>query len=219
MHFFWKKTLQTLENITAQSRKTLEDVLIVFRRKYVKPGSQATDKHKWHKLTFDPTTKSLTDFLRVLNEYAERAFGANANLMIDNLLYAKLPLHLRRPINSAYLDHGTYDQTVAHPERELELRALENDGKLSVPTPTAIHCYDNLKKIKNPRLCAIIVKKVATSLKIAVKRWKRNKTTTDFSTQNTKPSSSKTYAPCPQCQRTNHSPEKCWKSLNAADRP
>ena len=52
-----KEALQTFRNISAVNRKTLDDVLIVFRRKYVKPESQATAKHKWHKLTFDPQYK------------------------------------------------------------------------------------------------------------------------------------------------------------------
>ena len=51
-----KEALQTFRNISAVNKKTLDDVLIVFRRKYVKPESQATAKHKWHKLTFDPNT-------------------------------------------------------------------------------------------------------------------------------------------------------------------
>ena len=70
-----KEALQTFRNMSASNKKTLDDVLIVFQRKYVKPESQATAKHKWHKLTFDPNTKSLSDFLEELNECAERAFG------------------------------------------------------------------------------------------------------------------------------------------------
>ena len=109
-----KEALQTFKNISALNKKTPDDVLIVFRRKYVKPESQATGKHKWHKLTFDPNTKSLPDFLEELNECAERAFGDNAQHMIDNLLYAKLPPHLKRSLNLANLENGTYDQIVAH---------------------------------------------------------------------------------------------------------
>ena len=89
-----KEALQTFTNISAVNKKTLDDVLIVFRRKYVKPESQATAKQKWHKLTFDPNTKSPPDFFEDLNECAERAFGDNAQHMIDSLLYAKLPPHL-----------------------------------------------------------------------------------------------------------------------------
>ena len=90
-----KEALQTFRNISALNKKTLDDVLIVFRRKNVQRESQATAKHKWHKLTFDPNTRSLPDFLEELNECAERAFGDNAQHMIDSLLYAKLPPRLK----------------------------------------------------------------------------------------------------------------------------
>ena len=41
----------------------------------------------------------------------------------------------------------------------------------------------------------------------------------DPSNQNIKRSTSKSYAPCPHCQRTNHPPEQCWSDTNAANRP
>ena len=44
-----KSALQTFRNIKPANRQTLEEVLAVFRRKYVKPESQATAKHRWHK--------------------------------------------------------------------------------------------------------------------------------------------------------------------------
>ena len=40
----------------------------------------------------------------------------------------------------------------------------------------------------------------------------------DPSTQNTKPATPKSFAPCLHCQRTNHPPEKIWSGPNAADR-
>ena len=45
--------LQTFSDISASNRKLFDDVLVVFRRNYVKPVTQATAKHKWRKLTFD----------------------------------------------------------------------------------------------------------------------------------------------------------------------
>ena len=59
-----KNALQTFRNISSTNRQTLEDVLVIFRRKYVKPESQATAKHKWHRLVFDPNTMKLPDFLK-----------------------------------------------------------------------------------------------------------------------------------------------------------
>ena len=78
-----KNALQTLRNISTTNRQTLEDVLAVFRRKYVKPGSQATAKHKWDKLEFYPNTMKLPDFLEELYQGAETAFGEYAQAMID----------------------------------------------------------------------------------------------------------------------------------------
>ena len=45
---------------------------------------------------------------------------------------------MKRSLNLAYLENGTYDQIVAHLERELELSGLETDGKLTIPTMTAV---------------------------------------------------------------------------------
>ena len=41
-----KNALQTFRTISKPNRQTLEDVLVIFRLKYVKPESQATAKHK-----------------------------------------------------------------------------------------------------------------------------------------------------------------------------
>ena len=120
-----KNALQIFKNISTANRQTLENVLIIFRLKYVKPESQATAKHKWHLLVFDPNTTKLPDFLEELNQGAEKAFGDNAQKIIDNLLYAKLPLKLKRSANIARLENGSYDEIVAYLERESELYAFE----------------------------------------------------------------------------------------------
>ena len=146
------KALQRFRNISASNKKTLDDVLIVFRRKDVKPESQATAKHKWHKLTFDPNTKSLPDFLEELNVCAERAFGGNAQHMIDSLLYAKLPPHLKRSLNLAHLENGTHDQIFEHLEKEIELSGLEDDKELTIPTITSVPPNDNQQSTQQTKI-------------------------------------------------------------------
>ena len=215
-----KDALQTFRNISASNKKTLDDVLIVFRRKYVKPESQATAKHNWHKLAFDPNIKSVPDFLEELNECAERAFGDDAQHMIDSLLYAKLPPHLKRSLNLAYLENGTYEQIVAHLERELELSGLENDGELTIPTMTAVPPNDNQQNTEQTKIVCRYCKKPGHVIRDCRKRMrKEQEQRNDPSIQNTKPSTSQSFAPCPHCQRTNHPPEKCWSGPNAANRP
>ena len=215
-----KEVFQTFRNKSASNKKTLDDVLIVFRRKYVKPESQATAQHQWHKLTFDPNTKSLPGFLEELNECAERALGDNAQHLIDSLLYAKLPDQLKRSLNLAYLENGTYDQIVAHLERELELTGLKNDGELTIPTMTAVPPNANQQNNEQSKIVCHFCKKPAHVIRDGRKRMKKEQEQRNGPTiQNTKPSTSKSFAPCPHCQRTNRPPEKCWSGPNAANRP
>ena len=168
-----KEALQTFRNISAINKKTLDDVLFVFPCKYVKPESQAPAKHKWHKLTFDPNTKLIPDFLEELNECAERAFGDNAQHMIDSLLYAKLPPHLKRSLNLAYLENGTYDQLVAHLERELELSGLDNDGELTIPTMTAVPPNDNQQNTEQTKVVCHYCKKPGHVIRDCRKRMRK----------------------------------------------
>ena len=46
--------LQTFKNISSPNRENLTEILTVFRRKYVKPQSMATAKHKFQQLVFNP---------------------------------------------------------------------------------------------------------------------------------------------------------------------
>ena len=64
--------LKTFKNIQRTPTTTLEDTLVVFRRKYVKPESSASAKHRFHRLTFDPERQKLPDFLEELQESAEK---------------------------------------------------------------------------------------------------------------------------------------------------
>ena len=215
-----KEALQTFRIMSASNKKTLDDVLLVFRRKYVKPESQATAKHKWNKLTVDPNTKSLSDILEELNECAQRAFGDNAQPLIDSLLYAKLSVHLKRSLKLAYLKNGTYDQIVAHLEKELELSDLKNDGQLTKPTMTAVPANYNQQNTEQTKTVCHYCKKPGHVNRTCRKRMRNEQELrNDPSIQNTEPPTSKSFAPCPLCQGTNHPSEKCWSGPNAANRP
>ena len=155
-----------------------------------------------------------------LNECAERAFGENAQHMIDSLLYAKLSPLLKRSLNLAYLENGTYDQIVAHLEKELELSALENDGELTVPTMIAVPPNENQQNTEQTKIVCHYCKKPGHVVRDCRKRIRKEQEQRNGPfIQNTKPSISKSYAQCLHCQRTNHPPEKCWSGPNAANRP
>ena len=117
--------LKSFKNIPRTPATTLEDISKVFCRKYVKPESSASAKHRFNRRFFDPENQKLQDFLEVLQESVEKAFEDNARQIIENLLYAKMLPHVKKSINQAYLENGTHDQTVKHLEREMELNGLE----------------------------------------------------------------------------------------------
>ena len=111
--------LQTFKNITSPNRENLGDTLTVFRRKYEKPQSMATTKYKFQRLVFNPANQKLIDVLDELQKLAKDAFGVAAQAIIEQLIYAKMPPHLKKSINQAHLENGTYEQIVSHLDREL----------------------------------------------------------------------------------------------------
>ena len=214
-----KNALQTFRNINTANRQTLEDILAVFRRKYVKPESQATAKHKWHRLVFDPNTMKLPDFLEELNQGAEKAFGENAQAMIDSLLYAKLPPKLKRSVNMARLETATYKEIVTHLERELELNGLEEGDDIPVPTmstaPTATRPGTGLLSSGiDPNVTCNYCKKPG-HVKDECRKLKRKEEQRRNDGQDTK----KEYPKCPTCDKTNHQAERCWKGAGAHLKP
>ena len=126
--------LQTFKNINGPTRANLGEILAVIRRKYVKPQSMATAKHKFQKLVSNPLNQKLRDFLDELQKLAKDAFGIAAHTIIEQFIYAKVPPHLKKLINQAHLENGTYEQIVTHLERELELNGLEAPDKLQIKT-------------------------------------------------------------------------------------
>ena len=87
---FRKDALQTFRNNNACNKRTLEEVLILFRQKYVRPQSQATAKHKWHKLTFEHNTKSLSNLLEKLIEMCRTSFWTSCTAKDRQFLICKI---------------------------------------------------------------------------------------------------------------------------------
>ena len=108
----------------------------------------ATAKHKFQRLVFNPTNQKLIDFLDELQKLAKDAFGVAAQAIIDQFIYAKMPPHLKTPINQAHLKNGTYEQIVSHLERDLELNGLEAPDELQINTVTQQATQQNSVKPK-----------------------------------------------------------------------
>ena len=143
-----RDALQTFKNINGPTRENLGEILAVFRRKYVKPQSMATAKHKFQKLVFNPASHKLVDFLDELQKLAKDAFRIAAHDIIEQFIYAKMPPNLKKSINQAHLENGTYEQIVTHLEWELELNGLEAPDDLQVKTVSHNSVYANVDRPK-----------------------------------------------------------------------
>ena len=126
--------LPTFKNNNRPPREYLGEILAAFRRKHVKPQSMATAKHKFQKLAFNPANQKLVDFLDELPKLAKDAFGIAAHAINEQFIYVKKPPHLKKSINQAHLENGTYEQIVTHLEKELELNGLEAPHELQINT-------------------------------------------------------------------------------------
>ena len=240
--------LQAFKNITSPNRENLAEILTVFRRKYVKPQSMATAKHKFQRLVFNPTNQKLMDFLDELQKLAKDAFGVAAQAIIEQFIYAKMPPHLKKSINQAHLENGTYEQIVSHLERELELNGLEAPDEIQLntvmqqdthqnsekPKPTCHHCkkpghYRNqCRQLKREKDQA-----QNNTDSAATNKNNNGSAQTNSNPNHTVPVANKAnnannqrdrkprpvFPPCETCGRTNHSTERCYLGANAANRP
>ena len=236
--------LQTFKNITGPTRENLGEILAVFRMKYLEPQSKATAKHEFQKLVFHPANQKLVDFLDDLQRLAKVEFGIAAHAIIDQLIYARMTPHLKKSINQAHLENGTYEQTVRHLERELELNGLEAPDELQINTvshntvnanadrtkPTCHYCK---KPGHYKNQCRLLEKEREQTENNQKNPGKKNKNVNtsnpngnvsnrnnDNKNSNRTERKPKTnYPPCETCGNTSHSTERGYHGANAANRP
>ena len=224
------------------------EVLTVFRRKYVKSQSMATAKHKFQRLVFNPANQKLIDFLDELQKLAKDAFGVAAQAIIEQFIYAKMPPHLKKSINQAHLENGSYEQIVSHLGKELELNGLEAPDEMQLNAviqqapqqnsnkskPTCHHC----KKPGYYRNQCCQFKREKAQVQDNTDSAANNKNNNGSAQINSNPNHRASvenkanntnnqrdrrprpvFPPCETCGRTNHSTEKCILGANAANRP
>ena len=139
--------------------------------------------------------------------------------MIDSLLYAKLPPTSKRSVNMARLENGTYEEIVAHLERELELNALEESDDLPMATMASASTNNsnllpngiNTNKDAQCSYCKATGHYYKSCLKLKKKKG--------MEYENGKKLQRPTYAECPTCGKKNHHVERCWKGAGAHLRP
>ena len=124
--------------------------------------------------------------------------------MIDSVLCAKLPPKLKRSVNIARLQNGTYEKIVAHLERELELNALGESDDLPIATTASVstntgNLLSNGNDTNEDAQCCYFKARNGR--------------------ENGKKPLIQTYPPCETRGRKNHPPERCWQGAGAHLRP
>ena len=85
---------------------------------------------------------------------------------------------------------------------------------------TAVAPNDSQQNIEKTKIVCHYCKKLGHVNRDCRKRMRKEQEQRhDPSMQNTKPSTSKSFAPCPHCQRRYHHSAKCWSGPIAANRP
>ena len=80
-----------------------------------------------------------------------KTFGPPAKQILDSFLYTKLQAQLKRSINLTYLENGTYNEILAHLDRELKMSCLETIAEVRIPTMTTT--TTTVKKTNSIRKC------------------------------------------------------------------
>ena len=155
-----------------------------------------------------------------------------------------MPPHLKKSINQAHLENGTYKQIVTQLETELELNGLEAPDELQINTvsqntvnanadrtkPTCHYCQ---KPGHYKNQCRLLKKQREQTERIQSNPGNKN---SDANTSNpngnvnnpnnnnrnsnrAKRKPKTVYPPCETCGKTNHSTERCYHGANAANRP
>ena len=73
---------------------------------------------------FQLAKQKLSESVDHFQQNPEQAFDEAAPQMIDSLIYAKMPPHLKKSINQTYLKKYIDGQIVRHSEKKLELNEL-----------------------------------------------------------------------------------------------
>ena len=98
--------------------------MTVFKRRFEDYLSMAKASCEWDALKFDLSTQKLYEFLDVLQKTVKEAFRAETQQFIDKTIYAKMPDHVKKKLNEAYLEDKPYNNIVLHLEREMRLNGL-----------------------------------------------------------------------------------------------
>ena len=217
--------LQAFRNIEDSKKDSLNEIMEVFKRRFGDYLSMAKARCEWDALKFDPSTQKLHEFLDVLQKTAKEAFGSQAQQFIDKAIYAKMPDHVQKILNRAYLEDKPYNDIVLHLEREMRLNGLGTPDDVTLvplkkveqaPTKTEPKQAENTTQNTKKGYCFYCNKFghfKAECRKMRRDKWQQTRKHNGH-TRNTTGITSK----CDTCGKP-HKTEDCWNGANSANDP
>ena len=217
--------LQAFCNIEDSKKDSLDEIMTIFKRRFGDYLSIAKARCEWDALRFDPSTQKLHEFLDILQKTAKEAFGAEAQQFIDKAIYAKMPDHVKKILNRAYLEDKPYNDIVLHLEREMRLNGLGAPDEVTLvplnkiePTPPKTETKPTETTTQNTRKGYCFYCNKFGHFKAECRKLKRDKW--QQTRRNNGPANRTTANPlkCDTCGKT-HKTEDCWNGANSANDP
>ena len=215
--------LQAFCNIEDTKKDSLDEIMTIFKRLFRDYLSMAKARCEWDALKFDPSNPKLHEFLDILQKTAKEAFGSEAQQFIDKAIYAKMPGHVKKILNRAYLEDKPYNDIVLHLEREMRLNGLGAPDEVTlvplnkvepVPPNTESKQADNTTQNAKKGYCFYCNKfghYKAECRKMKRDKWMQTKRNNGQTKSNTgKP------LKCDTCGKP-HKTENCCNGANAAN--
>ena len=205
--------MQTFRNLPKTTKTNLNDIIVGFRRRYVKTPSVVTARCKWENLTFDPKNETFQVFLEFYQKLAQEAYADDALRLIETPFNAKMHAHLKIVLNQARLETAPYETMVQHLEREMELNGLANPESTTFTGIQNVEPTNNPKQERNPKTANTCFGCGHPGHLL------RNCRKTNRDKRNQKPLNTNIINPCETCGKLRHETKDCYSKANWANRP
>ena len=217
--------LQAFCNIEDTKKDSLDEIMTIFKRRFGDYLSMAKARCEWDALKFDPSNQKLHEFLDILQKTAKEAFGSEAQQFIDKAIYAKMPDHVKKILNRAYLEDKPYNDIVLHLEREMRLNGLGTPDEVTLvplnkvePAPAKTESKQADSATQNVRKGYCFYCNKFGHYKAECRKMKRDKwMQTRKNNGQTNTSAGKQFK-CETCGKP-HKTEDCWNGANSANDP